>query len=88
MPRFGRKMLKRNLGVTAQREMEINRWFGMSGTGSPRLLGNYLDHNGKGTTMLSIGAVLMMVSLVSIAVLLTTYASTLVAYGSIMMLGN
>ena len=51
------------------------------------LLGSYLDHKGKGATMLIFGAVLMTVCHLIFAFVLPAYPSTLVAYGAIIILG-
>ena len=50
-------------------------------------LGRYLDHKGKGATMLIFGAVLMTVCHLIFAFVLPAYPSTLVAYGAIIILG-
>ena len=51
------------------------------------LLGSYLDHKGKGATMLIFGAILMTVCHLIFAFVLPAYPSTLIAYGAIIILG-
>ena len=85
--RFATNMLESNLGVTAQTAADIFRWFPMGAAAITPLLGSYLDHNGKGATMLIFGAVLMTVCHLIFAFVLPAYPSTLVAYGAIIILG-
>ena len=85
--RFATNMLESNLGVTAQTAADIFRWFPMGAAAITPLLGSYLDHKGKGATMLIFGAVLMTVCHLIFAFVLPAYPSTLVAYGAIIILG-
>ena len=50
-------------------------------------LGSYLDHKGKGATMLILGAILMIVCHLTFAFVLPEFPSKPVAYGSIVLLG-
>ena len=50
-------------------------------------LGRYLDHKGKGATMLILGAILMIVCHLTFAFVLPEFPSKPVAYGSIVLLG-
>lgn len=85
--RFATNMLESNLGVTAQTAADIFRWFPMGAAFITPFLGRYLDHKGKGATMLIFGAVLMTVCHLIFAFVLPAYPSTLVAYGAIIILG-
>ena len=73
--RFATNMLESNLGVSAQTAADIFRWFPMGAAAITPLLGSYLDHKGKGATMLIF------------AFVLPAYPSTLIAYGAIIILG-
>jgi len=85
--RFATGMLESNLGITNQQASDIFRWFPMGAAAITPLLGSYLDHKGKGATMLIFGAVLMTVCHLIFAFVLPAYPSTLVAYGAIIILG-
>ena len=85
--RFATNMLESNLGVSAQTAADIFRWFPMGAAAITPFLGRYLDHKGKGATMLIFGAVLMTVCHLIFAFVLPAYPSTLVAYGAIIILG-
>lgn len=85
--RFATNMLESNLGVSAQTAADIFRWFPMGAAAITPLLGSYLDHKGKGATMLIFGAILMTVCHLIFAFVLPAYPSTLIAYGAIIILG-
>ena len=78
--RFATNMLESNLGVSAQTAADIFRWFPMGAAAITPLLGSYLDHKGKGATMLIFGAILMTVCHLIFAFVLPAYPSTLIAY--------
>ena len=59
--RFATGMLESNLGITNQQASDIFRWFPMGAMILTPLLGWFLDHKGKGATMLMIGAILMFI---------------------------
>ena len=85
--RFATGMLESNLGITNQQASDIFRWFPMGAAAITPLLGSYLDHKGKGATMLIFGAILMTVCHLIFAFVLPAYPSTLIAYGAIIILG-
>ena len=85
--RFATNMLESNLGVSAQTAADIFRWFPMGAAAITPFLGRYLDHKGKGATMLILGAVLMIVCHLTFAFVLPEFPSKPVAYGSIVLLG-
>ena len=85
--RFATNMLESNLGVSAQTAADIFRWFPMGAAAITPFLGRYLDHKGKGATMLILGAILMIVCHLTFAFVLPEFPSKPVAYGSIVLLG-
>jgi len=86
--RFATNMLESNLGVSAQTAADIFRWFPMGAAAITPFLGRYLDHKGKGATMLILGAILMIVCHLTFAFVLPEFPSKPVAYGSIVLHGN
>ena len=66
-------MLESNLGVSAQTAADIFRWFPMGAAAITPFLGRYLDHKGKGATMLIFGAILMIVCHLTFAFVLPEY---------------
>ena len=85
--RFATNMLESNLGVSSQTAADIFRWFPMGAAAITPFLGRYLDHKGKGATMLILGAFLMIVCHQTFAFVLPEFPSKPVAYGSIVLLG-
>ena len=85
--RFATNMLENNLGISAETAANIFRWFPMGAAAITPFLGHYLDHKGKGATMLIFGAVLMTICHLIFAFVLPAYPSTIIAYGSIVLLG-
>ncbi|MEG2365232.1 MAG: MFS transporter [Alistipes sp.] len=85
--RFATNMLESNLGISAALAADIFRWFPMGAAAITPFLGSYLDHKGKGASMLIFGAVLMITCHLTFAFILPAYPSTLLAYGSIVLLG-
>ena len=82
--RFATNMLESNLGVTAQTAADIFRWFPMGAMILTPLLGWFLDHKGKGATMLMIGAILMFICHMTFALVPLTPA---IAFSAIILLG-
>ena len=72
--RFATNMLESNLGVSAQTAADIFRWFPMGAAAITPFLGRYLDHKGKGATMLILGAILMIVKIVETRYLGSAYS--------------
>ncbi len=85
--RFATNMLESNLGISASTAAGIFRWFPMGAAAITPILGSYLDHKGKGATMLIFGAVLMTACHLTFALLLPAFPSTFLAYGAIIVLG-
>ena len=85
--RFATNMLQSNLGISATTAADIFRWFPMGAAAITPLLGSYLDHKGKGATMLIFGALLMIICHLTFAFVLPAFPSTLLAYGAIILLG-
>ncbi len=85
--RFATNMLESNLGITAKTASDIFRWFPIGAAAITPLLGRFLDHRGRGATMLILGAALMTVCHLAFAFLLPAYPSTYVAFGAIILLG-
>ena len=72
--RFATNMLESNLGVSAQTAADIFRWFPMGAAAITPFLGRYLDHKGKGATMLILGAILMIVCHLTFAFVLPEFS--------------
>lgn len=85
--KYAINMLQCNLNFTAEQAGRIFFVFPLGAAAITPFLGNYLDHKGKGATMLILGAVLMIVCHLSFALLLPVTKSTLVAYAGIILLG-
>ncbi len=85
--RFATNMLESNLGISAETAANIFRWFPMGAAAITPFLGGYLDHKGKGATMLIFGAILMTVCHLTFAFVLPNYPNIVIAYGAIVVLG-
>ncbi len=85
--RFATNMLESNLGISAANAANIFRWFPMGAAAITPFLGSYLDHKGKGASMLIFGALLMIICHLTFAFVLPAYPSKLLAYCSIVLLG-
>lgn len=82
--KFATAMLESRLGLSIEDAAALFSWFPIGAMVLTPLLGAYLDHRGRGATMLIIGAVLMCgCHLVFALAPLTTYT----AYGAIVLLG-
>lgn len=82
--KFATAMLESKLGLPTDDAAALFSWFPIGAMVLTPLLGGYLDHKGKGATMLIIGAILMCgCHLVFALAPLTTYT----AYGAIILLG-
>lgn len=82
--KFATGMLESNLGITNAQASGIFRWFPMGAMLLTPFLGAYLDHKGKGATMLIIGAILMFICHMIFALVPLT---PLIAYSAIVLLG-
>ena len=86
--RYGANMLQCNLdGISAAAAANIFRWFPIGAAAITPFLGSYLDHKGKGATMLIWGAVLLVVCHLIFAFALPVSHSKLLAYATIVVLG-
>lgn len=82
--KFATGMLESNLGISTQQASDIFRWFPMGAMLLTPFLGAFLDHKGKGASMLMLGAVLMFVCHMVFALAPLT---PVIAYGAIVILG-
>ncbi|MCM1483038.1 MAG: MFS transporter [Muribaculaceae bacterium] len=85
--RYAANMLQCNLQISATQAADIFRWFPMGAVVLTPLLGAFLDHKGKGATMLIVGAVLMIVCHLTFALLLPKFPSAGLAFTAIVILG-
>jgi hypothetical protein len=82
--KFATGMLETNLGISTQQASDIFRWFPIGAMLLTPFLGAFLDHKGKGASMLMLGAVLMFVCHMIFALVPLT---PVIAYGAIVILG-
>lgn len=86
--RYGANMLQCNLdGISPSDASNIFRWFPIGAAVITPFLGSYLDHKGKGATMLMWGAILLIACHLIFAFVLPTAHSHLLAYSTIVLLG-
>ncbi len=85
--RYAANMLQCNLGIDATTASDIFRWFPVGAAVITPLLGMFLDHKGKGATMLILGAVLMIVCHLTFALVVPAYPSAAIAFSAIIVLG-
>lgn len=86
--RYGANMLQCNIGdLSAQEAANIFRWFPIGAAVITPFLGTYLDHKGKGATMLIWGAILLIFCHLIFAFALPATHSKLLAYSTIVVLG-
>lgn len=86
--RYGANMLQCNLdGITPQQASNIFRWFPIGAAIITPFLGNFLDRQGKGATMLMFGALLLIICHLVFAFLLPATRSHILAYATIVVLG-
>ena len=86
--RYGANMLQCNLnGITPESAANIFRWFPIGAAIITPFLGSYLDHKGKGATMLIYGALLLIVCHLVFAFVLPSTHSSIIAYVTIVVLG-
>lgn len=86
--RYGANMLQCNLdGITPTAASNIFRWFPMGAAFVTPFLGAYLDHKGKGATMLIWGAILLIVCHLVFAFALPATHSKFLALATIVILG-
>lgn len=86
--RYGANMLQCNLdGISATAASNIFRWFPIGAAVITPFLGSYLDHKGKGATMLIYGALLLIICHLVFAFALPATHSKFLAYTTIVVLG-
>ncbi len=85
--RYAANMLQCNLGIDATTASDIFRWFPVGAAVITPLLGIFLDHKGKGATMLILGAILMIVCHLTFALVVPAYPSAAIAFSAIIVLG-
>ena len=89
--KYAINMLQCNLGYTAEQAGWVFFVFPLGAAAITPILGNFLDHRGKGATMLIFGALLMIACHLVFALVLPalkgTTAAVIVAYLSIILLG-
>ncbi|MCM1504140.1 MAG: MFS transporter [Muribaculum sp.] len=85
--RYAANMLQCNLGIDATTASDIFRWFPVGAAIITPLLGMYLDHKGKGATMLILGAILMIICHLTFALVVPAHPSAAIAFSAIIVLG-
>ena len=89
--KYAINMLQCNLGYTAEQAGWVFFVFPLGAAAITPILGNFLDHRGKGATMLIFGALLMIACHLVFALVLPalkgTTAAVIIAYLSIILLG-
>ena len=85
--RYATNMLQCNLQMTEQAAADIFRWFPIGAAALTPFLGMFLDHKGKGASMLILGAILMIACHLVFALLLPIYPSVWLAFTAIIILG-
>lgn len=85
--RYAANMLQCNLGITETQASDIFRWFPIGAACLTPFLGWFLDHKGKGATMLILGAILMIVCHLTFAFVVPATKSELITYSAIVVLG-
>lgn len=86
--RYGANMLQCNLdGISPAAASNIFRWFPIGAAVITPFLGSFLDHKGKGATMLMWGAILLIACHLIFAFVLPATHSHIIAYSTIVLLG-
>ena len=85
--KYAINMLQCNLHYTAEAAGRVFFWFPIGAALVTPLLGNYLDHKGKGATMLILGALLMIVCHLTFAFIVPATQSVLITLAAIIILG-
>src|SRR5574344_705745 len=86
--RYGANMLQCNLdGISPETAANIFRWFPIGAAIITPFLGSFLDHKGKGATMLIWGAILLICCHLVFAFVLPSTHSYVIAYSTIVLLG-
>ncbi len=85
--KYAANMLQCNLGVSESQAADVFRWFPIGAAILTPFLGSFLDHKGKGATMLILGAALMIGCHLTFALVLPSVPSMIVAFTAIVVLG-
>ena len=85
--RFATNFLEVTLSISNQEAADLFRWFPILAMVLTPFLGSFLDHKGKGATMLMLGALIMICCHMSFAYLLPMYPSKTFAMILIVVLG-
>jgi len=86
--RYGANMLQCNLdGISATTASQIFRWFPVGAAVITPFLGSFLDHKGKGASMLIWGSILLIVCHLVFAFVVPATHSRFIAYATIVVLG-
>lgn len=86
--RYGANMLQCNLnGISPESAANIFRWFPIGAAVITPFLGTFLDHKGKGASMLMWGALLLICCHLIFAFALPITKSAILAYSTIVLLG-
>ena len=85
--KFATNMLQSNLDLSPEAAADIFRWFPIGAACITPLLGWFLDKKGKGATMLILGALLMIVCHLTVALVLPAFPNKIIAYTAIVVLG-
>ena len=85
--RYATNMLQCNLGLTATAAANVFRWFPIGAAVITPFLGSYLDHKGKGATMLILGSILMIACHLTFAFAVPATNSKFIAFAAIIVLG-
>ncbi len=85
--KYAANMLQCNLGISAAAAADVFRWFPIGAALLTPFLGAFLDHKGKGATMLIFGAILMICCHLTFALVLPSFPYTWVAFTAIIVLG-
>ena len=85
--KYAINMLQCNLDFTAEQASYVFFVFPLGAAAVTPFLGNFLDHKGKGATMLILGALLMILCHTTFALVLPATKSVIIAYAAIILLG-
>lgn len=85
--KYAINMLQCNLNFTAEQAGYVFFVFPLGAAAVTPFLGNFLDHRGKGATMLILGALLMIICHLVFAFILPVTQSVIIAYTAIILLG-
>ena len=85
--KFAANMLENRLNISNEAASDIFSWFPIGAMLLTPLLGAFLDHKGKGATMLIIGSVLMCCCHLVFALVPVEHFTPFIAYSAIIVLG-